>query len=130
MHYETNSIKPKILIVEDNYVICQELEVVLADAYFLTSVNNSLYTIKEVLSMKYDLILMDINLGIGVNGIQTTKMIKKISPYKDIPVVVMSGQKTEFFNDITKSNIFAAYIPKLLNASLSEKLYFPENTLP
>jgi len=40
---------------------------------------------------KYDIILMDINLGQGMSGVETTKEIRKIESYKDIPIVAITG---------------------------------------
>ena len=50
---------------------------------------------------KYDMILMDINLGKGMSGTEATKEIRKIENYKDIPIVAitgfaMRGDKEEF----------------------------------
>jgi len=57
--------------------------------------------IKLVKKKSYKLILMDINLGKGLSGIETTQRIKKISNYKSTPIVALtafalSGEKEEF----------------------------------
>ena len=39
----------------------------------------------------YDVILMDINLGPGMDGIQATQEIRKIEGYADIPVIAVTG---------------------------------------
>jgi len=49
----------------------------------------------------YDIILMDINLGKGMDGISVVKELRKTENYKDIPIValtayVMNGDKEEF----------------------------------
>ncbi|MBK9097755.1 MAG: response regulator [bacterium] len=40
---------------------------------------------------KYDIILMDINLGKGMSGVETTREIRKIESYKDVPIVAITG---------------------------------------
>ena len=49
----------------------------------------------------YDIILMDINLGKGMDGIQATQEIRKIKGYKKTPIVALTayareGDKEEF----------------------------------
>ena len=57
--------------------------------------------IKIVKKKSYKLILMDINLGKGLSGIETTQRIKKLKNYKNTPIVAltafaMAGEKEEF----------------------------------
>ena len=40
---------------------------------------------------KFDIILMDINLGKGMSGVETTKEIKKIESYKNVPIIAITG---------------------------------------
>jgi len=40
---------------------------------------------------KYDIILMDINLGQGMSGVETTTEIRKIESYKSVPIVAITG---------------------------------------
>jgi CheY-like chemotaxis protein len=49
----------------------------------------------------YAIILMDINLGSGMNGKDVTRLLRKSPKYKDIPIVAvtafaMEGDKEEF----------------------------------
>jgi CheY-like chemotaxis protein len=49
----------------------------------------------------YKLILMDINLGVGLSGIETTQKIRNIEAYKNIPIIALTafalaGEKEEF----------------------------------
>jgi len=47
--------------------------------------------IEKVKSKKYLAILMDINLGYGMNGIEATKEIRKIKGYKEVPIIAVTG---------------------------------------
>lgn len=83
--------KPVILVVEDNIINKEVIEM------FLDSICNIDYAKtgeKAVLlseQKKYDAILMDINLGTGINGIETTKAIRKIDGYSSIPIIAITG---------------------------------------
>jgi CheY-like chemotaxis protein len=57
--------------------------------------------IKLVKKKSYKLILMDINLGKGLSGTETAQRIKKLSKYKNTPIVALTafalaGEKEEF----------------------------------
>jgi CheY-like chemotaxis protein len=50
---------------------------------------------------KYDLVLMDINLGRGLTGLETAVELKKIDGYSEVPIIAltayaMRGDKEEF----------------------------------
>jgi CheY-like chemotaxis protein len=47
--------------------------------------------IQLVNKKSFDIILMDINLGKGISGIDTTKAIRKIESYRKIPIVAITG---------------------------------------
>ncbi len=64
---------------------------------------NSVQAIEKAASNKYVAILMDINLGHGTDGLNTTKIIRQIDFYKNTPIIAitafaMSGDKEEFLN--------------------------------
>jgi CheY-like chemotaxis protein len=40
---------------------------------------------------KYDIVLMDINLGPGIDGLETMDRIREIDGYFNIPVVAVTG---------------------------------------
>jgi PAS domain S-box-containing protein len=51
----------------------------------------------------YDVVLMDINLGKGMNGLETTRIIREIKGYEYIPIIAvtayaMKGDREEFLN--------------------------------
>lgn len=82
---------PRILLVEDNHANVSVIEKFLVDKFEVDSVYNGLDAIKLAQQDKYDLILMDINLGDGIDGIETTKHFKKNKKYKDIPIIAITG---------------------------------------
>ena len=69
--------------------------------YSVEAVNNASDAIARSLATVFDLILMDINLGKGENGIEAVKEIRKNIRYENIPIVAMTAyamkdDETEF----------------------------------
>jgi CheY-like chemotaxis protein len=83
--------KKTILLVEDEIIIAmletQQLE---EKGYIVHHVNNGEVAVKTILEEDFpiDLILMDIDLGSGIDGIQVAEQILS---YKDIPIVFLSS---------------------------------------
>ncbi|MGQ9798374.1 MAG: response regulator [Ignavibacterium sp.] len=58
---------------------------------------------QESVKKQYDAILMDINLGSGINGVEATQQIGKIKGYDRTPIVAVTafalkGDKKEFLS--------------------------------
>jgi CheY-like chemotaxis protein len=90
----------KVLIVEDDLITQQILGLYMID-YEHIIVSCGEEAIKECEANKYDIILMDIRLKSGIDGVKTFKKIKLIKEYKNVPVLAitayaMRGDK-EFF---------------------------------
>lgn len=60
----------------------------LCDLEIAESSNRALRFIKN---QNYDLILMDIELGYGMNGIETTRVIKDMPKFKNIPIIAITA---------------------------------------
>jgi PAS domain S-box-containing protein len=91
----------KILCVDDDSITKDFVKFILKDLYSVDFANDGIEAIEKSKFKKYSLILMDINLGKGINGIETAQKIRKISGYKHIPVIAltsyaMKGDKEEF----------------------------------
>jgi PAS domain S-box-containing protein len=89
-HADSNGL-PKILIVEDN-LLNRELTV-----FFLKQVCRMDHTTKGEKAIEmarasnYDAILMDINLGAGLSGLDATRQIRKIPGYERTPIIALTG---------------------------------------
>ena len=93
--------KPRILITEDDLENQKYLELVLRREFDVT-VCDSEDTFNEKLSLNnFDIIMMDISLKSGKNGIEIIKDLKRKEPYKNIPVVCLSAHV--FGQDKTKA---------------------------
>jgi len=87
----STSSKLPLLVVEDN-PINQKLVVNFLKNQFEVECAATGETALDMVKEKhYDVILMDINLGSGMDGIQTTQEIRKLSGYEVIPVIAVTG---------------------------------------
>jgi CheY-like chemotaxis protein len=60
-------------------------------------------SLQMVAKKKYDAIIMDINLGRGMDGLQATKVIREMPEYKNIAILAltafaMAGDREEFLS--------------------------------
>ena len=95
------NIKSLLLLVEDDETNALLALSFLKKKYIIDIVYNGEDAIKKVSEKQYDGILMDINLGSGISGIEAVNQIKQKKNYKNIPVAAvtahaMKGQQEEF----------------------------------
>lgn len=82
---------PLIVCVDDNPNICQQMAQVLNPAgYRLISVKESIQALTVVLENKPDLIFLDLVMPIA-NGYEICGQIRKISTFKDTPIIILTG---------------------------------------
>jgi len=91
----------QILYVEDEKSSIALVKAYLKNYCRLDIANNATEAIEKVRNNKYSVILMDINLGIDIDGIQATRKIRQIPGYEKTPVVAitafaMEKEKEEF----------------------------------
>ena len=82
---------PQVLIVEDNIINKNLIERFITPTYKMDHAINGKTAIRMAERKQYDAILMDINLGAGIDGIQTTKTIRTIKGYEYIPIIAVTG---------------------------------------
>lgn len=85
--------KPKVLVVDDQRSMRRTLLGIIGDrGYDVLDVEDGYRAIEAVSNSAFDLVFMDIKMP-GINGVQTFREIKKISP--DSVVVMMTGFAVE-----------------------------------
>ncbi len=94
---------PKILIVEDDLATLILTKRYLQEICEVDSVSSGDKAIELVNNNTYPLIVMDINLGKGMSGLDITKEIRQMDKYKDTPIIAMTafamkGDREEFLN--------------------------------
>ena len=102
----------KILIVEDDEAIRKIMEWQLKNFYRIDVAKNGQEAIELFLQNNYDLILMDISLGSGMNGIEVMKKIQEHEKGKSIPVIAITAYSNFGDKESFLSSGFSNYISK------------------
>lgn len=94
--------KKKTLLVEDDELTVLTIIKVLKNICDIEVTNNGNQAVDMARGNKYEVILMDIGLK-GMDGVETTKEIRKIKGYEKVPIVAitayaMEGDKEKFFS--------------------------------
>src|SRR3990172_6506978 len=92
-----------ILIVEDDQTTRDLLKIFVSQDYQTTEVSTGEEAVALAKEKIYDAILMDISLT-GINGLEVTKLIRKIPGYETTPIVAvtafaMRGDKEKFLKE-------------------------------
>lgn len=92
---------PEILMVENDEVSRDITSRFLKNICKVTFAETGEKAIELAKQKNFKVILMDINLGLGLNGIETAKLIKQINGYEKTPIIAvtafaMAGEKDEF----------------------------------
>ena len=85
-----------VLIVEDSKAIRSVIRIALEEAgdFFAAEANNGFEALRTLPSRKFDLIITDINMP-DINGLELIGFVKANPSYKDIPLIIVSTEKTE-----------------------------------
>jgi two-component system chemotaxis response regulator CheY len=85
-----------VLIVEDSKAIRSLIRIALeeAGAFMTAEANNGFEALKMLPSRKFDLIITDINMP-DINGLELIGFVKSNPSYKDIPLIIVSTEKTD-----------------------------------
>jgi PAS domain S-box-containing protein len=83
--------KQNLLVVDNDDSSRDIIKLFLKDLCVMDFADSGEEAIQLVNKKSFDIILMDINLGKGISGIDTTKAIRKIESYRKIPIVAITG---------------------------------------
>jgi signal transduction histidine kinase len=95
---------PSILLIEDNLSNRMIINRLLLKEYNVVEAPDGIMGILYASQRPFDLVLIDINLGDNINGIEVLREIRKIPGYASTPIVAMTayampGDKERFLND-------------------------------
>jgi len=82
---------PLILLVEDNESNIDLVNIYLKKDYRLDIARDGESSLKMVREKHYDCILMDINLGPGMDGIDAITGIRNMEEYRSVPIIAVTG---------------------------------------
>lgn len=121
---------PVVLLVEDNLINIEVIDVFLMEFCKVEYVRTGKEALEKVKTKKYPLILMDINLGMGIDGVETVKAIRDINSYKSIPIVAITGYAMESDKEKFLGAGFTHYLSKPFDKkdiiSLVEEIFINE----
>jgi len=103
---------PSLLIVEDNDNNVELMELFLQKSFCLDKAFNGESAILLAKEKKYDVILMDINLGTGIDGVEAMNQIRKINEYAIVPFIAVTGYSSMEDKMRLLTLGFNAFIPK------------------
>lgn len=112
----------KILIVEDDFILSMinQKHIELMGHQVVDSVTNGLDAIEAVKKHKPDVILMDVRLEGGMNGIEA---MEEISKFSNAAVIYLTGNsEKEFKERASKTNMLAFCVKPVHFEELSEIL--------
>jgi len=88
---ETVKVKPKLLIVEDDFENQKFLQIFLKRKFTLQICDSSETFYEKLNEDKFDIILMDISLRGKKDGLQLTRELREKEEYKNLPIVGLSA---------------------------------------
>lgn len=86
---------PEVLYVENDEVAVSLTKILLKDICVIDRAKNSEEAIEKATFRNYSAILMDINLGRGADGVETTKHIRQIEKYSHTPIIAITAYAAE-----------------------------------
>lgn len=104
--------KPRLLHVEDSAQIRLLVSIFLKNEFEIESVENGEEALKLADSEHFDLILMDINLGNGIDGFETARKIRELGDHSDTPIIALTTNDYDHVRDECISSRMNAYIQK------------------
>ncbi|MCE1164178.1 MAG: PAS domain S-box protein [Bacteroidetes bacterium] len=107
-----SSRKRSVLIVENDKENLAYAETVLRRLFKTDSAVDGFIAVEKARRDYYDIILMDINLGHGIDGIQAAKEIRKLGGYSDTPIVAVTAYAQEGDREEFLSSGCSHYIAK------------------
>jgi CheY-like chemotaxis protein len=95
--------KMKILAIEDETAHQKYMQYILKNDFDIVFATTGAEAIAMAYNNRFDLIIMDINLGKSMNGIDAMIEIRELDGYKHTPIIaatanVMKGQKDKFLD--------------------------------
>jgi len=93
--------KPLLLLVENDQPSRDVVKIFLRNVCNIEFAVNATEALEKINTTQFDIILMDINLGRGMNGLELTRQIKNEKRYENTPIIAltayaMAGDKENF----------------------------------
>lgn len=103
---------PHVLLVEDNPLNIEVVQKFLSKTCNVFAARNGIAAINLCKEHDYSLIMIDINLGQGMNGTEVLDEIKKLSKYENVPIIALTGYASESNKKEFLAQGFTHYLAK------------------
>ncbi len=118
----------KVLIIEDDSVLCKDFQKIFSDRYEMLIANNGTDGLGKAFQWQPDLIILDIILPGGMNGFDVLRKFKSRQEAKNIPVIVYTKLEDEqraaieegASDYLVKSKIGIEKVAKIVDRRLSD----------
>ena len=101
-----------ILLVENDNTSIKLILYFLKSLYKIDVANDGITALQMVKEKKYSAVLMDIDLGPRINGLEIVNKINELQEYKDVPIVAVTAYVAKGDESRFLSNGCAYYISK------------------
>ena len=85
------TLKPAVLYVEDDDISREVVILFLKNSFEIDTASDSQEAIKKLGIKKYSSVLLDINLGKGLSGLDLVKRIKKMQGHRNVPIIAVTA---------------------------------------
>lgn len=104
--------KPKVLLVEDNYMNkVLVTEILTLNGYEIIEANSGIEAIKLITTERPDVVLMDLHLP-EMDGITATRIIKADESLKGIPILALTAAAAKSEEEDLLNSGFDGYVGK------------------
>lgn len=107
-----HSKKPKLLHIEDNIQIRLLLNIYLKEYFDVESVETGEEALIAISKKTYDLVIIDIQLGSGMDGFEAAKKIREMARYRQTPLIALTSNDFENVKEDCVISTMNAYIQK------------------
>lgn len=104
--------RPRVLLVEDNLINKIVAEKTLLRSYDVDHAASGESAVNLAAARRFDIGLLDIHLGDGIDGIEVLKRLRKMPDYVDIPMIAVTGYAQEGDRERLLGHGFDAYLAK------------------
>ena len=101
-----------VLLIEDNPLNIEVVQKFLSKICAVSFARDGLTAIKMSADNDYSLIMIDINLGQGIDGVQVLHEIKKLSKYDGKPIIALTGYASDANKKEFLAHGFTHYLAK------------------
>jgi len=103
---------PKVLYVEDDDISREVVAKFLQGVCIVDTAEDSETALKKVQGLNYNVVLIDMNLGKGLDGLELCKTLKKRPEYKHVPLIAVTAYAMREDEKLIRSGGCTHYIAK------------------